>query len=198
MKGEIQQSQSIVFTEQRVFTLGDERFRQALPVIESGYSKIKEGCRATFVDMKETDDYEGDDRALREKELFFKNAYRLFENRDVILADSRLSMAQLPFSRAFEGIPTLGEYLVWWQNYRCSQVENEQGERCFVYNYFFKSSNCHCVDRQGRAFSAEIDASSDLRASFGEARSMLKSCSIYTSERDVCSLEQVIEVLDII
>ena len=197
MNEQILQPKSVVFTEKRVFTLGDERFKQSLPIIESGYSKAGKDCSVAPVEdwVPEGDNAE---RVKGEMELFFKNAYRLFEKRDVILADSRLSKAQLPFSRAFEGAPTLGDYLVWWKSYRCSQFENENGEHYLIYNYFFKSSNCHYVDREGRTFSVAIDASGALPASFAEARSQLKSCSIYTGERDICTLAQVIEILDIL
>ena len=199
MEVQIQQPKSIVFTEQRIFTLGDERFKQSLPLIESDYSKIMEGCEASPVSEILPESECGDTaQSTRAMEVFFKNAYRLFAKRDVILSDSRLSRAQLPFSRVFEGTATLGEYLVWWQNYRCSQIEEEQGEHYLIYNYFFKSSVCHYVDREGRTFSADIGSSVALRASFAEARSLLKSCSIYTSEREICTLEQVVEILDVL
>lgn len=192
MNEQILQPKSVVFTEQRVFTLGDERFKQSLPLIDRNYSRMCKDCRVT-----NAEDF-GSESSKQEMELFFKNAYRLFEKRDVILADSRLSKAQLPFRRTFEGVPCLGDYLVWWKNYKCSQIEDEKGERYFIYNYFFKSSNCHYVDREGRTFSVALDASGALPASFAEARNILKSCSIYTGERDVCTLAQVIEILDIL
>lgn len=192
MNEQILQPKSVVFTEQRVFTLGDERFKQSLPLIDGGYSKIGQDCSVSTAE-----DF-GPENAKHEMELFFKNAYRLFEKRDVILADSRLSKAQLPFRRTFEGVPCLGDYLVWWKNYKCSQIENENGERYFIYNYFFKSSICHYVDREGRTFRVTLDTSAVLPASFAEARNILKSCSIYTGERDVCTLAQVIEILDIL
>ena len=87
---------------------------------------------------------------------------------------------------------------MWWQNYRCSQIEDEQGEHYLIYNYFFKSSACHYIDREGRTFRADIGSSVALRASFAEARSLLKSCSIYASEREICTLEQVVEILDVL
>ena len=197
MNEQILQPKSVVFTEQRVFTLGDEKFKQSLPLIEGGYSKIGDGRGATPVDewVSDGEEAEGVKRTMA---LFFKNAYRLFEKRDVILADSRLSKASLPFSRAYEGAPCLGDYLVWWKSYRCSQIEDEQGEHFLIYNYFFKSSNCHYVDREGHTFSVSLESSAALPASFAEARGLLKSCSIYTGERDVCTLEQVIEVLELL
>ena len=197
MNEQILQPKSVVFTEQRVFTLGDERFKQSLPIIESGYSRVGKNGSVTPVEDWVSEGEEAN-RVKDEMELFFKNAYRLFEMRDVILADSRLSKAQLPFSRAFEGAPCLGDYLVWWKSYRCSQIEDENGEHYFIYNYFFKSSNCHYVDREGRTFRVTLDTSAALPASFAEARNQLKSCSIYTGERDVCTLAQVIEILDIL
>ena len=50
MNEQILQPKSVVFTEQRVFTLGDERFKQSLPIIESGYSKVGKSCSVTPVE----------------------------------------------------------------------------------------------------------------------------------------------------
>lgn len=197
MNEQIMQPKSVVFTEQRVFTLGDEKFMQSLPIIESGYSKINSDSVATPVKSWLSDE-EIAEGLQNDMDLFLQNAYRFYEKRDVILADSRLSKVQLPFAARYDGVPCLGDFLVWWKNYKCSQIEDADGNRHFIYNYFFKSSSCHYVDRKGRAFCAGVESSYRVSASFREAHEIFKAGCIYTGERDICTLEQVVKILDLL
>lgn len=81
-------------------------------------------------------------------ELFVRYAHRLLECSEKIFADERLFFTPLPLrlngwtqsGSVYESKPidlTLGHIIAWWQSYNCSQVENQEGNRYYIYGFDF-------------------------------------------------------------
>lgn len=95
------------------------------------------------------------------KDLFFREAFFLYEHKEAILADSRMAFTPLPFGNnlAYTGTSglkgaTLGVYLEWWD--RCERsVIREDGE-VVALTYFLAgspltgSNSCSAVTRSGK------------------------------------------------
>ena len=80
--------------------------------------------------------------------LFVKYAHRFLACSEQIYADERLFFTSLPLSISgwiksgvcYSGKDmnlTLGHIIDWWQNYKCSQVIDENGERHYIYGFKF-------------------------------------------------------------
>ena len=80
--------------------------------------------------------------------LFVKYAHRFLACSEQIYADERLFFTPLPLSISgwiksgvcYSGKDmnlTLGHIIDWWQNYKCSQVIDENGERHYIYGFKF-------------------------------------------------------------
>ena len=95
------------------------------------------------------------------QELFFKEAFYLYEHRDAILKDSRMFLTPLPFRNnlAYTGTSglnnaTLGVYLEWWDSCERSVIK-EKGEVAAL-TYFIAGSplsggnHCSAVRRNGK------------------------------------------------
>lgn len=78
--------------------------------------------------------------------LFVQYAHRLLEHSEKIFADERLFYTPLPLplkvwaksGRCYAPAEirlTLGHIITWWQNYKCAQVENDAGERYYIYAF---------------------------------------------------------------
>ncbi len=88
-------------------------------------------------------------------ELFVRYARHLLEKSDKIYADERLFYSEVPLpiscwsknGSLYEGqrvTPTLGHIIYWWQNYRCSQVEDKDGRHHFIYGFAFSPMRKFC------------------------------------------------------
>lgn len=106
-------------------------------------------CKAVGASKREERSEFAHEMDIREKDkwrtaLFVRYAERLLGSSDKIFADKRLFYTPLPlplpmwsrsgniYSSAGERL-TLGHIIVWWQDYKCAQVENEKGKRCYIY-----------------------------------------------------------------
>ena len=80
--------------------------------------------------------------------LFVKYAHHFLACSEQIYADERLFFTPLPLSISgwtksgvcYSGKDmnlTLGHIIDWWQNYKCSQVIDENGERHYIYGFKF-------------------------------------------------------------
>ena len=113
----------------------------------------------------------GKEQPVREpwEDLFLKNAFFLYEHRDVILSDSRMFLTPLPFRNglAYTGTSglnkaTLGVYLEWWDNCERAIIKHE-GE-AFALTYHIAgsplsgSNRCSAVDRDGRSFTIQFES----------------------------------------
>ena len=94
------------------------------------------------------------------KELFFKEAFFLFEHRDAVYADSRMFLTPLPFDNnlAYTGTSglrnaTLGVYLEWWDS--CERAIFKDKGEVTALTYFIAgsplsgSNRCNVVNRRG-------------------------------------------------
>jgi hypothetical protein len=91
-------------------------------------------------------------------ELFLQNAFLLLAFKDLILSDSRMFLAYLPFGSPFTGgsnYATIGVFLEWWSTYEESIILSEEGQSELVYdisgNPMTGTNNCGLVDRQGKS-----------------------------------------------
>lgn len=184
----VEDRKSVMFTEQKLFVLGDERYRIEKPLIEQGYLKLREGTTPTQSYS------EVNDKKTR-CNLFLKYAHLLFEKRDIIISDSRLYNVELPITTLFCA-PRLGDYMIWWKNYKCSQVIDPNGSPQFIYSIWGSMISGPkggvYVDCNGESFSADICHLSYALSSLGE---VCKSRKFVCESRDVLTLEQTIELL---
>jgi hypothetical protein len=63
------------------------------------------------------------DKMQWRRELLIRYAHRLLECSEKIFEDSRLFLTPVPIN----GTTPLGVVIDWWQNYRCSMVEDGEG-----------------------------------------------------------------------
>ena len=95
------------------------------------------------------------------EDLFFREAFFLFEHKDAILADSRMAFTPLPFRNnlAYTGTSglkdaTLGVYLEWWD--RCERSVIKENGEVVALTYFLAgspltgSNSCSAVTRNGK------------------------------------------------
>ncbi len=106
-----------------------------------GKSKIENG-------VQDFTDFDNKQKALWRTELFVRYAHRLLECSERIYADERLFFTPLPLSISgwiksdvtYSGRDmtlTLGHIVDWWQNYKCSQIVDEAGEKHYIYGFHF-------------------------------------------------------------
>ena len=112
------------------------------------------------------------------KELFFKEAFFLFEHKEQILADSRMFLTPLPFENnlAYSGTSglknaTLGIYLEWWDECGQAVIKKNDGE-VHALTYFIAGSplsggnHCSAVDRKGRTSTIQFSPFLPIWSSF--------------------------------
>lgn len=107
----------------------------------------------------------------REKEdwedLFFKEAFFLFENKDRILSDSRMFLTPLPFRNglAYTGSSglnnaTLGIYMEWWDS--CEKAVIKYNGEVIALTYHIAgsplsgSNHCSAVTRKGQSVTVQF------------------------------------------
>lgn len=117
-------------------------------------------------------DGDNDDEAL-----FAENAFRLLDNRNRIMSDSRMFLApvRLANSRCLvdaSGIvsPLLGAYLEWWLNCGSAIVDSHRNEPWLVYSLtgspLTGSNHCCIVNQSGQTDITKIDCYHDSRKEF--------------------------------
>ena len=103
---------------------------------------------------------EGKKRMEPWMELFLREAFFLYENRDRILSDSRMFLTPTPFQNnlAYSGpsglsAATLGVYIEWWE--ACEKARIMKDGELHALTYIFAGSpltgtnGCSAVDRNG-------------------------------------------------
>jgi hypothetical protein len=112
------------------------------------------------------------------KDLFFKEAFFLYEHKEQILADSRMFLTPLPFENnlAYTGTSglrnaTLGVYLEWWEE--CERAVIKKDGKVHALTYFIAgsplsgSNHCAAVDKKGRRRTIQFKSPfSELWSSF--------------------------------
>ena len=142
--------------------------------------------------------------------LFVRYAHRLMECSERIFADERLFYTPLPLplnlwaknGRGYSPVEaklTLGHILAWWQNYRCAQAENENGEHYYIcgfdivrgkFGFPTKPYKVRYIGKEGQCYSVETNISiPELGNSLYEVYSQ------YGTSNDHFDLEDAIEYL---
>ena len=141
------------------------------------------------------------------RELFFKEAFYLYEHRDAILADSRMFLTPLPFRNnlAYTGTSglnsaTLGVYLEWWDCCERSVIK-EKGEVAAL-TYFIAGSplsggnHCSAVRRNGKTMGVRFTSPFtdiwksfiDINCRYTEAKQVYQA---YTLEETISKLKEL-------
>ena len=154
--------------------------------------------------------FNNEEKARWRTALFVRYAHRLLECSEKIFADEQLFYTPLPLPMkvwAKQGVSytptevrlTLGHIIVWWQNYKCAQVENENGERHYIYAFDItrgkfgfptKPYKVRYIGDDTQGYSVEIDRSLvELGSSLHEV------CSQYGGSTSYFDLEDAREFL---
>jgi hypothetical protein len=155
-------------------------------------------------------DFDSTEKAKWRTALFVRYAKRLLASSEKIFADERLFHTPLPLPLkvwARQGLGytpteaklTLGHIIVWWQDYRCSQVENDMGEHHYIYAFDIipgkfglpsKPYRVRYIGDNGHSYCTEID-----RSLFELGNSLFEICSQYRGCTSHFDLEDAIEHL---
>ena len=172
-------------------------------------------CKAVGKSEKEkcaeyAQEFDNREKAKWRTALFVRYAHRLMECSERIFADERLFYTPLPLPLKFwaksgrgytpvEMRLTLGHILVWWQNYRCAQVEDEAGEHHYIFGFDItrgkfgfptKPYKVRYIGEEGQTYCIATDTSiPELGASLYEV------CSQYRAGNEYFDLEDTIEYL---
>ena len=99
------------------------------------------------------------------KDLFFKEAFFLYENKEKIYADVRMFLTPLPFKNnlAYTGAAgmqgaTLGVYLKWWD--QCDEALLKKNGEVYALTYFIAGSPSAAVTAALQSREMEILLSS--------------------------------------
>lgn len=109
-------------------------------------------CKAVGTSKREVreelaQEFDGQQKRRWRTELFVRYGHRLLECSERIFGDERLFFTPLPLQLSgwersngcYHSTPLdlrLGHIIAWWQNYKCSQVENENGCH-YIYGFRF-------------------------------------------------------------
>ena len=140
------------------------------------------------------------------EELFLKEAFFLYENRDRILSDSRMFLTPTPFRHGLAytgtsgmGSATLGIYIEWWASCERSVRKDESGVYALTYHIagspLSGSNCCSAVDRTGRTYAVRFSGPfSEIWSSFmrinqryAEAKHLYQA---YTLEETLAKLRE--------
>ena len=139
------------------------------------------------------------------KELFFQNAFFLYEHKNDIYKDRRMFFTPLPFENnlAYSGTsgledPTLGIYLEWWDT--CDRALIKEDGKLIALTYFIAGSpltganGCAVVDKNGKTrrhvfaspFSAIWRSFMTINQRYTDAKHI---CQAYSLEETVAKLK---------
>lgn len=145
------------------------------------------------------------------EKLFLKEAFFLYENKDRILSDRRMSLTPTPFRNGLAytgssglGDATLGVYLEWWSTCERSVLKYDGEVRALTYHIagspLSGSNSCSAVNREGRTITVRfISPFSDIWGSFmgiNRRYAVLKElypASAYTLEETIAKLRETYE-----
>lgn len=172
-------------------------------------------CKAVGQSEKEkcaeyAQEFDNREKAKWRTALFVRYVHRLMGCSERIFADERLFYTPLPLplklwaksGRGYTPVEmrlTLGHILVWWQNYRCAQVEDEAGEHHYIFGFDItrgkfgfptKPYKVRYIGEEGQTYCIATDTSiPELGASLYEV------CSQYRAGNEYFDLEDAIEYL---
>lgn len=141
------------------------------------------------------------------EKLFLTESFFLYENRDRILSDRRMSLTPTPFKNGLAytgssglGDATLGVYLEWWGTCKRSVIKYDGEVLGLTYRIagspLSGSNSCSAVNREGRTFTVRfISPFSDIWSSFMSINSRYADikkhypASVYTLEETIAKLK---------
>ena len=155
-------------------------------------------------------EFDNGEKAEWRTALFVRYAHRLMACSERIFADERLFYTPLPLplklwaknGRGYSPVEAklmLGHILAWWQNYRCAQVENEDGEHYYIFGFDIvrgkfgfptKPYKVRYIGKEGQCYTIETDISIPELGN-----SLYEVCSQYRTSTDHFDLEDAIEYL---
>ena len=140
------------------------------------------------------------------KELFYREAFFLYEHREQILSDSRMFLTPLLFENvlAYTGPSglrnaTLGIYLEWWEECEGAVIRKDGEVQALTYiiagSPLTGSNRCSAVDREGRRmtvcllprFSQYWRSFMQINQRYTEAKQLFQT---YTLEETVAKLRE--------
>lgn len=138
-----------------------------------------------------------------ERDIFTQNAFFLWEHRERILSDSRMSQCRLKIGNnlAYVNPPgivsnTLGGYLTWWQEFDRSRRTDSHQRRSLIYNIAGSplSGRNHCAEvyETGKTKTITVSPFRDYWRSFAEAQERFLTAA---DESPSYTLSQVVEIL---
>lgn len=188
---------------------------RVIPLSSLGYTKGVSKSEIEEVLGCHSAEEESGRKALWRTELFVKYANRFLECGERVFADVRVFNTPIPIkviccsnvqSSIFQPYlvrPTLGQFVYWWQTYKCSQVESDgllYPILCWSVNLkymtlsssFAKPNSVLYVDGGGKQYSSKLEIS-DL---YNLSKSFHDVCRFYpATEYDHFDLEDAIEHL---
>lgn len=146
---------------------------------------------------KAEDDREEEEKEQEQEKLFINNAFVFWEDRELILSDSRLFLCPLPFSQsaiAYTGTsgfrnPTLGVFIEFWENCPNANIVDSNGRRWLLYHIagspLSGSNKCAFINARGemknepvRPFISVWPVFIDINARYGRAKTKYESFSL--------------------
>ena len=191
------------------------QFAKVVPVERVTPPALLGYCKAVGKSEKEKGaeyarEFDNGEKAKWRTALFVRYAHRLMACSERIFADERLFYTPLPLplklwaksGRGYTPVEmrlTLGHILVWWQNYRCAQVEDEAGEHHYIFGFDItrgkfgfptKPYKVRYIGEEGQCYTIETDISIPELGN-----SLYEVCSQYGTSNDYFDLEDAIEYL---
>ena len=187
---------------------------RVIPLSLLGYTKVV-GKSEIEKGVHNSAEFDNNQKAQWRTELFVRYAHRLLEYGDRIYADRRIFNTRIPIRviccsnlrpSVFEPYlvqPTLGQFIYWWQTYKCSQAEFEgilHPILCWSVNlkYMNLSSSFNewnsllCVDSDGGQYCSKLE----LANLYNLSKSFHEVCRLYPATEYLhFDLEDAIENL---
>ncbi len=143
-------------------------------------------------------------REEREMELFLKNAFKFWEHKERILTDSRMFLCRVPVRAglnrtgpSYDGSPTLGVYLQWWDTCEGTVRTDRKGRRSLVYllagSMMSGANHCDEVTENGSTRIVQLYPFCDYWKSFMDINRMYEDAK---HRYQAYSLQQVVDILD--
>lgn len=142
------------------------------------------------------------EKALRAEISFATNAHFFFDNREQILADSRMFLAPVPVQNGlmYTGTngfrqPTLGIYLEWWMNCQNSKFNDAHG-LWLIYQFggspLSGVNTCRAVNEKGELCKTKVRAFIELWPIFWEINTRYDDAK---TRYQAYTLDEVVEIL---
>lgn len=188
---------------------------RVIPLSSLSYTSVVSKSEIEEVLGCNSSEYDSGWKALWRMELFKKYANRFLECGERIFTDERVFNTPIPIKvvccsnmrpHIFEPYlvrPTLGQFIYWWQTYKCSQVELESRFYpilCWSVNLkfmsvsssFARSNSIFYVDSDGKQYGSKLE----MHNLYNLSKSFHEVCRLYpATEYEHFDLEDAIEYL---